>query len=83
VLGVAEHGVTPIRTYSEAEARAAGLIDADGALVEPAAPAKAGRTGTTLLRAPRADAPARAAGAKPAFSPSALIATLQRWTVRG
>ena len=26
LLGVAEHGVTPIRTYSEAEATAAGLI---------------------------------------------------------
>src|SRR5918997_5613219 len=29
LLGVAEHGVTPIRTYSEREASAAGLIGAD------------------------------------------------------
>ncbi len=29
LLGVAEHGVTPIRTYSEAEATAAGLIGGD------------------------------------------------------
>jgi len=29
LLGVAEHGVTPIRTYSEEEATAAGLIDRD------------------------------------------------------
>ena len=45
LLGVAEHGVTPIRTYGENEARALGLItdepasgDADGP-VAPAAPA--------------------------------------------
>jgi len=34
LLGVAEGGVTPIRTYAEDEARAAGLIDGD---VEPSA----------------------------------------------
>ena len=33
LIGVGEHGVTPIRSYAEAEARAAGLLDeiADGA----------------------------------------------------
>jgi flagellar protein FliO/FliZ len=31
LVGAAEHGVTPIRTYSEAEARALGLLD-DGGL---------------------------------------------------
>ena len=36
LLGVAEQGVTPIRTYSEDEARAVGLLGADG---EPAPPA--------------------------------------------
>jgi flagellar protein FliO/FliZ len=36
LLGVAEQGVTPIRTYTEDEARAAGLLGADG---EPGAAA--------------------------------------------
>jgi flagellar protein FliO/FliZ len=35
LLGVAEHGVVPIRTYSEEEAFAAGLIDEDGMLILP------------------------------------------------
>jgi flagellar protein FliO/FliZ len=30
LVGVAEHGVVPIRTYTEAEAQAAGLISPDG-----------------------------------------------------
>ncbi|MGI8781304.1 MAG: flagellar biosynthetic protein FliO [Solirubrobacteraceae bacterium] len=29
LVGAGEHGVTPIRTYSEAEARALGLLEAD------------------------------------------------------
>jgi flagellar protein FliO/FliZ len=29
LVGAGEHGVTPIRTYTEAEARAHGLLDAD------------------------------------------------------
>jgi flagellar protein FliO/FliZ len=40
LLGVAEHGVTPLRAYSELEAHAAGLIDDEGeaqlALTPPA-----------------------------------------------
>lgn len=35
LLGVAEHGVVPIRTYSEEEAFTAGLIDEDGMLILP------------------------------------------------
>jgi flagellar protein FliO/FliZ len=35
LLGVAEHGVVPIRTYTEEEAFAAGLIDEDGMLILP------------------------------------------------
>lgn len=35
LLGVAEHGVTPIRTYTEEEALAAGLIDEHGAPILP------------------------------------------------
>lgn len=36
LLGVAEHGVVPIRTYTQEEARAAGLVDDDGMLILPA-----------------------------------------------
>jgi flagellar protein FliO/FliZ len=35
LLGVAEQGVVPIRTYTEEEARAAGLVDEDGMLILP------------------------------------------------
>jgi flagellar protein FliO/FliZ len=35
VVGVGEHGVTPIRSYAEHEARAAGLIDEAGDLIQP------------------------------------------------
>ena len=42
LVGVAEHGVTPIRTYTEDEARAAGLLAEDDAEddddVDPATP---------------------------------------------
>ena len=34
LVGAGEHGVTPIRTYSEAEARALGLIPADEDIFE-------------------------------------------------
>lgn len=77
LLGVAEHGVVPIRTYSHEEARDAGLIDDDGLLVLPAEeprPAKARRQ--LALPAPRLALPAgrRAGGA---------LDTLKAWTVRG
>lgn len=36
LLGVAEQGVVPIRTYTEDEARGAGLIDEDGMPILPA-----------------------------------------------
>jgi len=42
LVGVGEHGVTPIRAYDEAAARAAGLVDEEGELLLPppeAAPA--------------------------------------------
>jgi len=37
LLGVAEQGVTPIRTYSEDQARAAGLLDGAAGAAAPAA----------------------------------------------
>jgi flagellar protein FliO/FliZ len=55
VLGVAEHGVVPIRTYTEEEARAAGLVPGDDrepakAAAAPAAAVKA-RAALATLRA--------------------------------
>jgi flagellar protein FliO/FliZ len=43
IVGVGEHGVTPIRAYTEAEARAAGLVEDDElvAAAEPEAPSTA------------------------------------------
>src|SRR4051794_10953439 len=35
LIGVSEHGVTPVRTYSEDEAEAVGLLDPDAADDEP------------------------------------------------
>jgi flagellar protein FliO/FliZ len=41
LVGAGEHGVTPIRTYSEAEARALGLIEDESVItVEDAEPAR-------------------------------------------
>ena len=51
LLGVAEQGVTPIRTYSEHEARAAGLLDeGDGAWPAAAASLLAALRERTLRR---------------------------------
>jgi len=36
LIGIGEHGVTPIRTYGEAEARVLGLLEDDQAEIEPA-----------------------------------------------
>jgi flagellar protein FliO/FliZ len=51
VLGAAEHGVTPLRVYSETEARTAGLLDGDDELIEGTAVEVAAPPGT--LPAPR------------------------------
>jgi flagellar protein FliO/FliZ len=53
LVGAGEHGVTPIRTYSEAEARAVGLlVDDITEVLEPAAaaPRKLGRLLDELRR---------------------------------
>ena len=39
LLGVAEHGVTPIRSYTQAEAEAMGLVGSEPAVAAAAAPA--------------------------------------------
>jgi flagellar protein FliO/FliZ len=52
LVGAGEHGVTPIRTYSEAEARALGLIvdEATQPELEPAKPAGKGNFLENLRR---------------------------------
>ena len=42
VVGSGEHGVTPVRSYSEAEAQALGILEEE----PPATPAATGATGT-------------------------------------
>ena len=57
LLGVAEHGVTPIRTYTQAEARAAGLLDDEPEMLAAPSPGKAL---VPAVRARRDDGPADA-----------------------
>jgi flagellar protein FliO/FliZ len=38
LVGAGEHGVTPIRSYTEAEARSLGLIDAEGSPMDAVTP---------------------------------------------
>jgi len=94
LLGVAEQGVVPIRTYSEDEARAAGLIDEDGLPILPAdeaAPTRATRVALRLpqlalprLALPVAPKAARLRPARPALpAPRNALDTLRSWTVRG
>ncbi len=88
LLGVAEQGVVPIRTYSEEEARAAGLVDDDGMLILPAE-----EQAPKQRRMPRIALPAatpKAARRRPALpapklalpAPKQAIDTLRAWTVR-
>ena len=56
LVGVAEHGVTPIRTYTEEEARAAGLIADEGARTTTTRPGAAAEpAGSRRAAAARAD----------------------------
>lgn len=95
LLGVAEQGVVPIRTYTEEEARTAGLVDEDGMLILPAGgdDASAGRAPRRLprlalpqlalpstLRSARAGMPPRQQLALPA--PRSMVDQLRAWTVR-
>ncbi|HEY4280312.1 MAG TPA: flagellar biosynthetic protein FliO [Conexibacter sp.] len=66
LVGVADHGVTPVRSYSEQEAREAGLIDEWGELILPEELVAASTTGSALkLRAPRD-----------------VVQLVRKWTVR-
>ncbi|ADB48501.1 FliO/MopB family protein [Conexibacter woesei] len=70
LVGVADHGVTPVRTYTEQEAQDAGLIDEWGELILPDGAAE-----------PRARAADAGRGAKVPV-PGALVETMRKWTVR-
>jgi flagellar protein FliO/FliZ len=50
LVGAGEHGVTPIRTYSEAEARALGLIVDEPPALEAVTPARSGGSLLDQLR---------------------------------
>jgi flagellar protein FliO/FliZ len=93
LLGVAEQGVVPIRTYSEDEARAAGLVDEDGMLILPDDEAETGRAIRAPRRLPRLALPqlalplatkaARPRPARPALpAPRNALDQLRAWTVR-
>ena len=96
LLGVAEQGVVPIRTYSEEEALDAGLIDDEGMLLlpeddaarAPRAPRRLPRLALPQLSTTRASHPAapaatRAARARLALpAPRNALDTLRSWTVR-
>jgi flagellar protein FliO/FliZ len=93
LLGVAEHGVVPIRTYSEEEAFAAGLIDEDGMLILPEeetsgrgdrVPRRLPRLALPQLALPSAVRAARDAarpGAKPAAPRAKLALPAPRTTL--
>jgi flagellar protein FliO/FliZ len=72
VVGSGEHGVTPVRSYSEEEARTLGLLEAEE---EDEAPAP--------LRL-ESDGPSQGAAAGPAGEIGRrALDTLRAWTVRG
>lgn len=94
LLGVAEQGVVPIRTYTQEEARAAGLVDEDGMLILPDAGDDAdGRAGLrvprklpALPKLPRLALPQATRATRPTLAlpaPRSAIDQLRAWTVRG
>jgi flagellar protein FliO/FliZ len=99
LLGVAEHGVVPIRAYSEEEARAAGMVDEDGMPILPAEEIGDGRAPRRLprLALPQltqltrhlATRTAAAPAPRPKLQlpagrrPRTALDQLRAWTVRG
>jgi len=84
LVGASEHGVTPIRSYTEAEARASGL------LADPAALAFEDLDAQPTLTAPQRARPASPAGASVEWRPlsdgpaagGGVLERLRRLTVR-
>ncbi len=84
VVGSGEHGVTPVRSYSEAEARALGLLegDAEPPPLEVAVPPPEEPPPLTMA----SDGVSPAAGAGPGGAAEIgrrALETLRAWTVRG
>lgn len=77
LVGSAEHGVTPIRVYSEDEARTLGLIDEIEAF-DPDAGARGGSSGA--IRRARSNPLNAGPGSPPNVRD--LVRSVQRWTVR-
>jgi flagellar protein FliO/FliZ len=72
VVGSGEHGVTPVRSYSEEEARALGLLEVEDEDEEPP-PLKL-----------KSDGPTKGGAAGPAGEiGKRALDTLRSWTVRG
>ena len=80
VVGSGEHGVTPVRSYSEEEARALGLLEDEEPVEAPAL-----ESGAAPLKL-ESDGPAKSRAAGPItvgeFGKKALD-RLRGWTVRG
>jgi flagellar protein FliO/FliZ len=72
LVGVAEHGVTPVRVYTEEEARALGLLDETGSE----------RASALGVDGDSAAGPLNAGPGSPADLRD-VVRRIQRWTVRG
>lgn len=70
LLGVAEQGVVPIRTYTPEEARAAGLVDEDGMLIGPDDDAPRERAPRSLPKLPQLTLPSALRAARDAARPA-------------
>jgi len=78
LVGSAEHGVTPIRVYSEDEARALGIVDE----IDGFDPDRGGRgTGSSSGGRAKKANPLNAGPGSPA-NVRDLVKSVQRWTVR-
>lgn len=88
LLGVAEQGVVPIRTYTQEEAYEAGLIDVDGMVILPDDEAGSGRAIRTARRLPRLALPQLTRTTPPRLAlpagraPRNALDMLRAWTVR-
>jgi flagellar protein FliO/FliZ len=78
VVGSGEHGVTPVRSYSEEEARALGLLEIDFEEDEPEP------TDELKPLKMKSDGPSKGGAAGPAGALAGrALDTLRSWTVRG